>query len=184
MAQILYDANGNPIIDPSQQQQTNRLPPDVPTGSLRVNKNGQNPPQNTPQQPQQASGAQSGTAPGISSASGLIGALRQLMQHYNQQQGPAGNLNPDTQVGPPTPAPNAATGVNVNQVANPAAATGAGSSAALIGQAAAQIAKPLQDYAATANWRDIASAIPSPDQFIQQEQRQEQQYDFARNPIV
>lgn len=98
MAQVLYDVNGNPIIDPYQiAQATNRPPPEAP-GRMTPGGQQANAPQHPVQAPQQTP-QQSSTPPAnpllsALSSPGTLQALRNRLfgQGYSANQNTPANL--------------------------------------------------------------------------------------------
>lgn len=193
MATVFYDANGNPIISPQQTGAQGRLPPEAPTTTLRAT----NQPQLTQQQPQPQGGSQSNQnqpAQGGGGGSYLTSLLNLLRNQQNQQVTPAtpattqqSALAQGTQVGPPNPSQDQ----NTNPMVSGAIGGSSGptqsqkTTSSAIGAIGGGLSQLGQDIAnSVPSWKIQPSAIPDPSQFIQQEQRAEQQYDFTRNPIV
>lgn len=190
MANVYYDANGNPIIMP--QQKTQSLPPEAPSGDLKTATTGNQGQQLVQQQPQPQGGSQSNQQQGqggSGSGSYLTSLMNLLRQNQQAQQAtPAATqqaaLAQGTQIGPANPPASQNTNpVGTAPASGPTQQQQTTSSA--IGAVGSGLSQLGQNIASSVpSWKMQPSAIPDPSQFIQQEQRAEQQYDFQRYPIV
>lgn len=187
MPQMLYDANGNPIIDPYQgTTANNRLPPEAPGGLAGSQQQNMSPQPQTP--PNVApNAASSGGGTGTGSGGGLQGLLR-LFQNNPQavQATPQATqqeaLAQGTQVGPANPPPDQNTNP-VGAVGSTGPSQGQRNTASAIGSVGSGLGQLGQDIAKSVpSWHMMQSAIPDPSQYRNQEQQY--QYDFQRHPIV